>query len=83
MVSSTPRPYFIPGKDPVPIVQDAGWVSGLVWTGGKSRPTGIRSPDRPAHSSFAILTATWPTHTLDSLLMFVIDQYIRIYVDIT
>ena len=50
MVSSTPRPYFTPGKDPVPIVQEAGWAPGPVWRGGKSRPTGIRSPDRPARS---------------------------------
>ena len=27
-----------PGKDPVPIVQEAGWAQGLVWTGGKFRP---------------------------------------------
>ena len=27
-----------PGKDPVPIVQEAGWAPGPVWTGGKSRP---------------------------------------------
>jgi hypothetical protein len=27
-----------PGKDPVPIVQEAGWTPGPVWTGGKSRP---------------------------------------------
>jgi len=26
------------GKDTVPIVQEAGWASGPVWTGGKSRP---------------------------------------------
>ena len=25
VVSSTPWPYFSPGKDPVPIVQEAGW----------------------------------------------------------
>jgi hypothetical protein len=25
MVSVTPRPLFTPGKDPVPIVQEAGW----------------------------------------------------------
>jgi len=25
-------------KDPVPIVQEAGWVPGPVWTGGKSCP---------------------------------------------
>ena len=40
VVSSTPRPHFTPGKDPVPILQEAGWASGPVWTGF---PTGIRS----------------------------------------
>jgi len=43
VVSSTPRPHFTPGKDPVPILQEAGWAPGPVWTGRKSRPTGIRS----------------------------------------
>ena len=38
VVSSTPWPQFTPGKDPVPIVQEAGCASGQVWTGGKSRP---------------------------------------------
>jgi hypothetical protein len=28
-----------PRKDPVPIVQEAGWAQGPVWMGGKSRPT--------------------------------------------
>jgi len=38
-----------PGKDPVLILQEAGWASGPVWTGaGKLAHTGIRSPDRPA-----------------------------------
>ena len=32
MVSSTHWPYFNPGKDPVPIVQEAGWAPGPVWT---------------------------------------------------
>ena len=37
-----------PGKDPVPIVQEAGWASGPVWKGAENlAPTGIRSPDRP------------------------------------
>ena len=36
--SAAHRPYFTPGKDPVPIVQEAGWAPGPVWTGGKSRP---------------------------------------------
>ena len=43
-------PYFTPGKDPVPIVQKAGWAPGPAWKGGKSCPTGIRSPDRPGLS---------------------------------
>ena len=38
VVSRTPRPHFTPGKDPVPILQEAGWAPGPVWTGGKSRP---------------------------------------------
>jgi len=42
---------FTPGKDPVPIVQEAGWAPGPVWTGAVNlASTGIRSPDRPARS---------------------------------
>jgi hypothetical protein len=37
MVSSTPRPHFTPGKDLVLILQEAGWASGLVWTGRKDK----------------------------------------------
>jgi hypothetical protein len=41
-VSVTPRPLFTPGKDPVPIVQEAGWAPGPVWTGAENlAPTGI------------------------------------------
>ena len=49
---SAPRlDRFTPGKDPVPIVQEAGWVPGPVWTGAENlAPTRIRSPDRPARS---------------------------------
>ena len=50
VLSSTPRPHFTPGKDPVPIVQEAGWVPGPVWTGGKFRPHRDSIPDRPARS---------------------------------
>ena len=49
VVSSTPWPHFTPGKDPVPILQEAGCVPGSVWTGGKSRPHRDSIPDRPAH----------------------------------
>ena len=50
MVSGTPRPHFTPGIEPVPIVQEAGWALGPVWTGGKSRPHRDSIPDRPARS---------------------------------
>jgi len=56
VVSSTPRPHVTPGKDPVPILQEAGWVPGPVWTGGKFRPHRDSIPDRPARSSVAIPT---------------------------
>ena len=48
MVSSTPRPHFTPRKDPVPILQEAGWAPGPVWTGGKPRPHRDSIPDRSA-----------------------------------
>jgi len=38
------------GKDPVPILQEAGWAPGPVWKGGKSRPHRDSIPDRPARS---------------------------------
>ena len=42
---------FTPGKDPVPIVQKAGWAAGPVWIGAQIlAPTGIRSRDLPARS---------------------------------
>ena len=42
---------FIPGKDPVPIVQEAGWAPGPVWIGAENLAhTGTRFPDLPARS---------------------------------
>jgi len=44
-----PRPLFTPGKDLVPIVQEAGWAPGsAVWTGAENLapPTRIKSPDQ-------------------------------------
>jgi hypothetical protein len=51
---SAARPGRItPGKDPVPIVQEAEWAPGPVWTCAKKlAPTGIRSPDRTALSRY-------------------------------
>jgi hypothetical protein len=46
-----------PEKTPVPIVQEAGWATGPVWTGAENPvPTGIQSPDRLSRSSVAIPT---------------------------
>ena len=49
---STPRSSrFTPGKDPVPVVQEAGWTPGPVWRSAENLAcTGIRSPDCPARS---------------------------------
>jgi hypothetical protein len=42
---------FTPGKDPVPILQEAGQAPGPVWVGAENlATTGIRSPDLPARS---------------------------------
>jgi hypothetical protein len=56
MARSTPRPHFTPGKDPAPILQEAGWAPGSAWAGGKSRPRRVSIPHLPARSSFAIHT---------------------------
>jgi hypothetical protein len=49
-VNATPRSLY-PEKDPVPIVQEAGWAPGPIWMGGETlAPNGIRSPDRQARS---------------------------------
>ena len=51
MVNAMPWPLYPRERDAVPIVQEAGWAPGPVWTGAESLvPTGIRSPDRPARS---------------------------------
>jgi hypothetical protein len=54
--AARPGPHFTPGKDPVPIAQEAGWAPGPVWTGGKSRPyrDSIPGPSSP----FSITTLT-------------------------
>ena len=45
-----PAAFYL-GKEPVPILQEAGWAPGPVWTNAKKlAPTGIRFPDRPGRS---------------------------------
>ena len=62
VVSSTPRPHFTSGKDPLPNLQEAGWVSGPVWTGGKSRPHRHSIPERPARSQ-SLYRLSYPAHS--------------------
>jgi len=53
MVNATTQPLYSPPtrKDPVPILQEAGWAPGPVWTGAENLVhTGIRSSVRPARS---------------------------------
>ena len=63
MISSTPRPHFTQGKDPVPILQEAGWAPGPVWTGVKSRPHRNSVPDRPGRSQ-SLYRLSYPAHLL-------------------
>jgi len=53
-----------PGKDPVPIVQIAGWAPGPVWTGGKSRPYRDSIPESPALNSVTIPTELPDPHII-------------------
>jgi hypothetical protein len=62
VVSITPLPLSTPGKDAVPVVQEARWVSGPIWTGAENlAPTGIRSPHRPARS-LLLYRLSYPAH---------------------
>jgi len=69
VVSSTPRPHFTPGKDPVPIVQEAGWAPGPVWTDGKSCSHRDLIPGRPDPSQL-LYRLSYPAHI----------QYIYMYI---
>ena len=62
VVSSTPRPHFTPGKDPVTILREARWAPGPVWTGRKSRPHRDSIPDLPARSQ-SPYRLSYPAHT--------------------
>ena len=62
--ASRPGRSLPPGKDPVPIVQEAGWAPEPVWTGAENlAPTKIRSPDRPARSQ-SIYRLSYPDYII-------------------
>ena len=61
--ASRPGRSLPPGKDAVPIVQEAEWAPGPVWTGGENlAPTGIRFPNRAARSQSLYRLRHPPTH---------------------
>jgi len=64
-VSVTPRPLFTPGIHSVPIVQEAVWAPGPVWTGAENlAPSGIRSSElQPLAQSLYRLS--YPAHGLN------------------
>ena len=70
MVNATPQPPYPRERDPVPIVQEAGWAPGPEWTGAENlSPTEIRSPDRPArYESLYRLSYQRPRYDLYSVL---------------
>jgi hypothetical protein len=64
VASPTPRPLYPRERDPVPIVQGAGWAPGPVWTAAENiAPTGIPYLDRPARrESLYLLRYPGPLH---------------------
>ena len=74
VISSMPRPHFTAGKNPVPILQEAGWASGPVWTGGKSRPHRDSIPDRPAHSQ-SLYRLSYPAHIYIYIYIYIYNPY--------
>ena len=62
VVNSTPRPHFTPGKHPAPILHEAGWAPGPVWTGGKYSPHRDSIPERPACSQ-SLYRLSYPAYT--------------------
>jgi hypothetical protein len=67
VVNSMARPLYLREWDQVPILQEAGWAPGPVWTGAENlTPTGIRSPDRTTRSES--LNRLYPVPHLVTLL---------------
>jgi len=58
VVNATPRPLYPQERNPVSIVQEAGWDPGTFWTGEENpASTGIRLTDLPARYTDCVLPA--------------------------
>jgi hypothetical protein len=62
VVNSMPQPHFTPRKDPVPIVKEAGWAPGPVWTAESLAPSGFDPRAVQPVVSRCSDWATWPTY---------------------
>ena len=65
-----------PGKEPVPILQEAGWAPGIAWTDGKSRSHRCSIPDRPGRSQ-SLYRLSYAAHTHVYMCVYI---YIYIYI---
>ena len=84
-VSIMPQLLFTPRKDLVPIVQEAGWAPGPVWTGAENLAhTRIWSPDRLTALHILILichsTSGWPSLQLCYLVKNLLSRLEKIFV---
>jgi len=69
--NATSPPLYPRQRDPVPILQEAGWARGPVWTCAENlTTTGIRSQDRPA-SSQSLYRLSYP----GPLVTWVVQHY--------
>jgi hypothetical protein len=61
-VSVMPRPLFTPRKDPVPIVQEAGWAPGPVWMGVENLAPHQDMIPRLSSPSQSLYRLSYPAH---------------------
>jgi hypothetical protein len=54
MVNAITRPFYALRRDLVPIVREARWATGPVWTGAKNLDPGPSSPQRVAYIDYAV-----------------------------
>jgi hypothetical protein len=74
VVEATLRPLYHREGNPVPIVQEVGWVPGAVWTGTENlAPTGIRSPDRPVSIQITLFRHTYLIRTLPNFFNIILS----------
>ena len=58
MVSSTPRPHFTPGKEPVPILQEAGWSPGFPTSSSELFKNSVPVHDMKAYGGGGVQACT-------------------------